>query len=676
MKRFLQLTSLVLATLTFVACNPNPPEKKSSQAIKVLDRSNADSFYGYAELSVPAGVTTVYLENYSGVDAQGHKKNLTITPIKVNPVVEAPANGKDVEPFGKVRLLFQAPAQTMVAVYYVAGDGAAEYAPSPERRSIAHAPMAISAEDDSVTAEVYALNDFPVDQITYGEFGKTSYVQVQWNFAWYNNESTNWQNTKSYPKDVVLYDAEHNHTLRYKFAYDGTGNGPAYFLDDAYEVKDYTVVGEKYHYCSGCSNCAKCMPWGCSCGCGSVNSAFVPNGDLTGGAEPELPEVPTLSPGITVVNLPEPAPYVTSDQEQTFYHSSGVVMFEDSWPMVNVGGVYDLDFDDVVVDYDIEAKTVADELLETEGWREQVKVVLHLRAVGSGNPYRVGVRLEGFNTNNVDHIDTYYTLDSYQNPHGELPAFTVNTLQNMSNHYENDPLNPIVEMAHLHVMNQARAGQGADAEYDYVNGSFTNHTVFNLTYGFKGGPDESQYDPELATDPTLPTPFEKIQNQKFYNVIPGYINVAGGLFTMTVIYHMKARAEMTPTEREAVKQNMIETVMNTTKQNFYIIADNNYTPVGLKGYDPVFLHPQSQSAYNNKFQQGVENGWLNPSTPYAGTNGAVWGFKCPTLTRHIWNKMYFSQAYPHYTNWVESGGAADADWYHHDVNEKYVVCWW
>ena len=43
-------------------------------------------------------------------------------------------------------------------------------------------------------------------------------------------------------------------------------------------------------------------------------------------------------------------------------------------------------FDDVVIDYDFEARTVADELLETEGWREQVKVVLQLRAVGSSVP--------------------------------------------------------------------------------------------------------------------------------------------------------------------------------------------------------------------------------------------------------------------------------------------------
>ena len=670
------LASVMLATLMLTGCNPgNQPEKKSPKGIKVIDKSYAESYYGYAEISVPAGTKTVYLENYSGVDEQGNKKNLTITPLEVTPIVTVPTDGKDVEPFGTVKLMFKAPKQTMVAVYYVAGEDADSYVPAPDRRKAARSPMAVSVDEDTTIAEVYALSDFPVDQITFGEFGKTRYVQVQWNFAWQNNESTGWQNAKTYPKDVVMYDAEHNHTLVYKFAYEG-GGFFGYFLEDMYTVEDHVVTATKDQYCGSCGvGCPHCMPWGCSCGCGGVNPNFVGNGDKTGGVEPEYPAYAPAS--MVSVTLPEPASYITSDQEQTFYHSSGCVFFEDSWPTIHTGGTYDEDFDDCVIDYDIEAKVMPDELLESDGWREQVKVVLHLRAVGSNQtdgPYRVGLKLEGFNTNNVESIDTYYTLDSYQNPHGELPNVTVNTLQNMSGHYETDPMNPIVEMAKLEVMGQQRAGLGADAEYDYINGSFTNHTVFNLTYGFKGGPDHSQYTSDLDTV-TYPTRLSQIQNQKFYNVIPGYINVAGGLFTMTVIYHMKPRAQMSPDERDQVKNNMIQTVTETTRQNFYIMK-KDFSTIGLKGYDPVFSPAASQSKYNEKYNAGVANGSLDPAIPYYGTNGAVWGIKVPTLTRHIWNKLYFSQAYPHYQEWVNSNGLNSPDWYKHDINEMYLVCWW
>ncbi len=698
MKRFVYLASMMLATVAFVACNNQPEQRSSSsEAIKAIDKSYAESFYGYAEISVPAGVTTVYLENYSGVDAQGHKQNLKITPMQVNPVVATPTDGKDVEPFGTVKLLFQAPAQTMVAVYYVAGDGAHTYVPAPEKRRVARAPMNVltEEEDDSVTSEVYSLSDFPIDKITFGEFGVTRYVIMPWDFAWYNSESTNWQNTKSFPKDVVFYDAAHNHTLRYKFAYEG-GNQAAYFLDDAYEINDYVVTGEKYNYCGGCGNCPYCMPWGCSCGCNSTNPDFVGNGDLTGGSQSQVPV--TTPEDVVVVNLPEPAPYVTSDQEQTFYHSSGVVMFEDSWPSTDRNGAYDTDFDDVIIDYDIETKTVADELLESEGWREEVKVVMHVRAVGSNKPERVGVILEGFDQSNVDYIDVYKTLDSWQNAHGELPSWTVNTLQANSLHYEVDPTRPLAEIGAIFRYRDAGSGAGTET-YIYTNNDVSAEHVFNPAlkqYEAWGGAHESQYSPELASLYTYPLSLASVQGQTYYNSIPGYINVAGGLYTYTIIYHMKARADMDPIERDAVKQNMIETVTNTTNQNFYIIAKNgrieingtmrdNYVPVHLKGYRPAdFAVKGFGSGYTYKdildanvaadVAKGADA--VLGSDPYVSKEGYVWAFKCPTLTKHVWNKQYFSDAYPHYEEWVLSNGTNHSDWYEEDVDGRRLVCWW
>lgn len=489
-----------------------------------------DEFGATVELSVPCGTKSVFVE-YQAKDG-----TTTTDEVTVSPQIVAPTDGKNIEPFGLIKLYFSADVETRVSVYYLAGDIG----------SIA------TKADDSKIERKYVLTGQP-------------------------------------------------------------------------------LVGIKADY------------------------------------------VPTDA---TPVRLNEPGAYQSQKDDQIYYHSSGVVMFEDSWPSIERNGAYDTDFDDAVIDYDFEAKIMPDSRLEKDNWREQLKVVIHLRAVGSqGNtcPYRVGVKLEGFDQQYVEKVEQYFTLDSYANPHGNLPAFTESTIQRNSGHYEDDPKNPVVEMAHIFTLNQERAGKGAGAEYTYTNNGFTNHTVFNLTYGFKDQ-DKSQYAPELETM-ELPYAFNNIMKQKMYNCIPGYMNVAGGLVTYTVIYTMKNRAYMTQEEKDAARENMINAVIQTTKQNFYIIT-KEFTPVGLKGYEPVLLHSESQSPYNKKLQSGVADGNINANNPYDGKGGMVWGVKCPTLTKHVWNKLYFSAAYPHYVEWLESGGKQHNDWYYNDVDGRYLVCWW
>ena len=623
MKRIKKFLYIIFAAMFMIACNPVVPEKDFPKGIEVFNPDSVDSYYGFAEVSVPAGVSTIYLENYSGIDEQGHKIDLRVNELNVEPIISEPENGKDVEPFGTIKVMFESTDKTMVALYY---------------------PIVENAErDDMNVINIYVLNDFRINKISYGEFGKTKYVQIPWDYS------------LGELKDIYVYNEEHNYNLHYVYAHARLGNGEGYVLSDMYEIVDGVIVKDLYPGAK--------MPWDVE--------------ELINSDEIKIirrsPERVLSAPDVISVILPEPAPYITTDEGHTFYHSSGCVMFEDSWPEVNNSGVYDLDFNDCVIDYDFEARTVDDERLANEAWREQVKVVIHLRAVGSDKPYRVGVKLEGFDQDNVASIEQHFSLDSYENPHGTLPKFTETTVQHNSGHYETDPMNPIVEMAHIFTLNQERAGIGSNAEYTYVNGDLINPTVFNLCYGYKPL-DESQYKPELKTI-TYPTTLANIQKKKWYNAIPGYINVAGGLITYTVIYHMKNRSLMPAEEREAVKQNMIDAVINTTSQNFYII-NKDWTPVGLKGYEPVFLHNQSINKYQTAQDVGVANGTLDANVPYAGTNGSVWGIKCPTLTRHIWNKLYFSQAYPHYMEWIQSNGTSHQDWYHEDVNDLYLTCWW
>jgi len=627
-------------------------------------------YYSYAEMSVPAGTEVVYIE-YKGSDG-----SVKTVAQKVTPEVAVPTGGRDVEPFGTVKLLFEAPASSQVSVYYKVFDAATK------------------ADGDDA---VYTLENFPVDQIESGEFGKTRYVQVKWNFAWQNSAATGWQNAPSYPKDVVMYDAEHNHTLRYTFVYANNGNAgfsEGYVLTDAYNVEDHVAVSSKYNYCEGgCIGCPRCMPWGCDCGCGRVNNDFVPNGNqvdsaVEDGATTETPKVPE---DIVPVKLQEPAPYVTKDEDYTMYHSSGVVMFDDSWPELpkSLGGSgnYDFDFNDVVVDYDIEAVTVDNSRLADEGWREQVKVVLHLRAVGGSDAWRVGMALENFNMDFVESVDEYKTLDSWQNPHGELPSWTERTLQENSLHY--DPLSgtqytgrverPSIEIGGLQRINgNGYKGAGSEVYYYIKDGQSTPHVMNPALKEWDQwqDPRTEQYD-EVMAAVTVPENLAKIQARKFYNTIPGYVNQTGGLYTYTVIYKTKDRSKMTPEQSQKCLANMIDAVVNTTAQNFFIVTQD-WRPIGLKGYLPLDYKTKDNHIYSEEYQKKIDGkDILDPSVPYVSKTGQVWAFKCPTLTRHIWEKQSFAKAYPLYEGWVTSGGTKNACWYKlENANVSYLSCEW
>lgn len=668
--------SLLCAILAMTSCkkdNDSPQAPYVPEEVRDLfGGATPTGYYSYAEMSVPAGTEVVYIE-YKGSDG-----SVKTVAQKVTPEVAVPTGGRDVEPFGTVKLLFEASASSQVSVYYKVFDAATK------------------ADGDDA---VYTLENFPVDQVTSGEFGKTRYVKVQWNFAWQNSAATGWQNTPSYPKDVVMYDAEHNHTLRYTFVYANNGNAgftEGYVLTDAYNVEDHVAVSYKYNYCEGgCIGCPRCMPWGCDCGCGRVNNAFVPNGNQVDSAVEDgaTTETPTVPEDIVPVKLQEPAPYVTTDEDYTMYHSSGVVMFDDSWPNLpaTLGGTgnYDFDFNDVVVDYDIEAVTVDNSRLADEGWREQVKVVLHLRALGGQDAWRVGMALENFNTDYVESIEDYKTLDSWQNSHGNLPAWAQTVaFQENCIHYDavsgstfsGSTTRPSIEIGQLQAFNGKKTygcdGAGKD-EYTYINGSLS--TVHVMNPGLKlwdawKTPKEEQYDDVMAavTNPSL----AQIQNLGFYNTIPGFVNQAGGLYTYTVIYHMKARAEMTPEESQQCLANMVDAVVNTTAQNFFIVKQD-WTPIGLKGYTPLDYKTKDNHNYTDEYNKKVQGKEYLTTTPYVSTTGQVWAFKCPVLTRHAWEKQLFSKAYPLYEGWLASQGAENQDWYKlENANVSYLSCEW
>lgn len=386
-------------------------------------------------------------------------------------------------------------------------------------------------------------------------------------------------------------------------------------------------------------------------------------------------KVATKAVTASIAQLTEPKEYKTSDLGYTCYHSSGAIFLEDIWPRStrNHDGKYDTDFNDVVFDYDIEAVVVPDELLASEGWREQVKVVLHLRATSGSEADKAGVILEGFDTEKyVENITEYRTFDSWQNPHGTLPNWTVNTLQAKSSHNETVALRPIVEVGSIYSMKE-KIGAGNE-EYVRVNDNGSTFTTVlnpNVNNYWKT-PKTEQYSSDLADlyKKYNYTTLEKTQKTGYYNVVPGYVNVSGGLYTYTVIYHMKNRSGKTAAEKKEMLDNMIDAVYNTYNQNFYIVLKDG-TPVGLPGYEPY-------DGYVNKYNEVVSanSSKLDSTTPYKSKDGLVWAFKCPTLTRHMWNKLPFIAAYPHYLEWIDSKGKDYADWYYTDTDARFMTCWW
>ena len=684
-----KLQLLLVSALAFVAVScvldPIPAEVEVVEGPDVFSKAVPTGYYAVANVTVPLATRTIYIE-YRGADG---KKN--VVAQEVNPTMITPTDGKQAEPFGVVSVVLQSKTPSQVSIYYK--------------------PKEAQTKAGSEDVKEPIVDNLPLDQVTSGEFGKTRYVMMPWSYGWENSLETGWQSVRKYPADVVVYDQEHNHTLRYVYAYGGV-RAEGYVLDEAYTIEDHMVTGLKYKYCSGCGDgCEFCMPWGCLCGCGGwdsngqpilkPNPDFVANGNLldeyvAGGASTEAPEIPEEVVPVELGNgaFPEPATYVTTDGDFTNYHSSGVVMFDDTWPeLPHVGtlGQFITDYNDLVVDYDIEAVTVSDDRLKSEGWREQVKVVLHVRALGSKSMWRVGLSLDNFNTDYVQSVSEHKTLDSWQNEHGSLPAWaqTIGFQENSIHYdavsgtqYERQTNRPAIEIGQLVGFNGVKTwgcgGAGKDV-YIYKNGSHEVEHVMNPGLKQWSGwpaPDPDQYLPALA-DVTEPETLASMQRFTFYNTVPGYVNVAGGLYTYTVIYHMKPRADMDPAERAAAKENMIEAVMNNMAQNFFAVK-NDYAPIGLKGYQPLDYKTKDNHIYAKEYETRLKQNLdhLNPDIPYVGSNGQIWAFKCPTLTRHTWERMYFSNAYPHFVEWIQSNGAQAQDWYKKDVDYTYLTCEW
>lgn len=345
----------------------------------------------------------------------------------------------------------------------------------------------------------------------------------------------------------------------------------------------------------------------------------------------------TMAAGATGVTLPEDAVknYVTADGPQTFYHSSGVAMFDDSWPIEPIVNDVDADFNDVVVDYDIETKAVDADLAPDQLYREQTKVVMHIRAIGGGFPTKACLALEGLDTKYIKDVSATVTLGNWNT---QVPTALATPTVDITGSY------PIIKLNNLWWFNTAEAHS-----YTYVNSKTGKTQVFNDT---------------ISNIPQTPA---KDKTPRFYNVNRGCINVGGDLITLTVIFKGALRSTLSSTESSAQLQNFIDAVMNINSQNFYIVTRDKYE-IHMKGYNPT----REYTTYDTDAATGTT---MDNSTTYCTSEGLVWGFKTPVLTRHAWEKTSFYKAYPDYSGFVKSNGASNTDWYKNPVGENISI-WW
>ncbi len=341
--------------------------------------------------------------------------------------------------------------------------------------------------------------------------------------------------------------------------------------------------------------------------------------------------------------------YVSSDANQIFYHSSGVAMFDDSWPKTYTK---DEDYNDVVIDYDIETKYVDMSVIPDQAWREQVKVVMHLRSMGGEYPTTAGLYLESLDTKYITNVETSLSL-------GNMGDFNA---ENMGITYDVnlDGEHPLITFNNLQWLVSEEA---KTATYE-KNGQawFVNPR-----------------DPSKIAINNNPLPYTDKIADTFYNVNAGIINTGGSLFTLTVIFKGIDRNELSAEEGQKQIEHFINATMDVNKQNFFIGCHTefaNYLEVHMKGYDPT----PDYTSYDAHNAIGVAK---DNSTTYSGADGSIYGMKVPVMTRHAYEKKPFHLAYPEFEAWFESNGESNADWYLRpdgyatpNIPSNYVSCEW
>lgn len=371
-----------------------------------------------------------------------------------------------------------------------------------------------------------------------------------------------------------------------------------------------------------------------------VNYSVVPTSRATGDFDYSTSNVATVK-----LTLPEDAVQPTSETDAgyLFYHNTGVAMFEDTWPKASTG--YDRDFNDVVFEYDFKVTECQDEeIMATQGSKEELLLTLDVRAVGGMYPTALGVVLEGLDSKYIDRITAGLLLKGGQGTMRDLKKVQLST-------------EPVVTVkVPSWKWDDDKEGTSRYAELT-VDKTQPEGTIINL-------------------DGLVDMSNDAGSSEKFYfQTTWGKIRV--GLPMLRAEIRLIGKEFQTAEEREAQQKAFRELINNTKRQNFFI-KTHGKKEIHMKGYAPTSSY---QAAYETEVQNAEE---AMSDVYYCNANGAIWGMKVPVGIAHAYEQVNIALAYPDFTEWVESNGTKNPDWYmnpnkKNDDSKKetaYLVRYW
>lgn len=318
-----------------------------------------------------------------------------------------------------------------------------------------------------------------------------------------------------------------------------------------------------------------------------------------------------------------------TDQGYLFYHNTGVVMFEDGWP-IQLDSWYDEDFNDVVFEYDLKVTEChSQQMMETVGGKEELLLTLDVRAVGGIYPTVLGVVLDGLKSEYVDRITASLVLKGGQGTMTDLAKEELSTKNIVK-----------VENKNWNWSNDTRK----EPRFAILTVDKAQGTVITLD-GLTSLMDN---------------------NQDMFQVTQG--KVREGLPMLRAEVRLIGKEGLTGAERDAQLAAFRELILDTNRQNFFIKV-NGGKEIHMRGYAPT-------SAYKAEYEALVAGDTtLDANVYYSNTKGSTWGVKLPVGTRHAYERVPFREAYPDFTKWVDSKGASNQKWYENFVDEKTIRYW-
>lgn len=328
-----------------------------------------------------------------------------------------------------------------------------------------------------------------------------------------------------------------------------------------------------------------------------------------------------LTRATTEFILPEDAVAVTSEEDAgfTFYHNTGVAMFEDEWPEI----VRDNDYNDVVLEYDLKVTECNKESIFAEqAWREGLLLTLDIRAIGGRYPTQVGLELGGLDKKFIKTIEARLLKKAGQGIQYSFDVKHILNKQGVIEHLEADG------EGHLY---RLYIDTTSDKLVIYLDG------LKNLS-----------------------------GNNNYYQVYPNHIYEGEPMVRAEIMLQGDLRTSLSDKQEQLLAyRNMIK---DTKNQNFFIRTANEYggREIHLAGYEPTYSY--------TKYSKDAGE-WANEPIKYCGTDNFTWGLKLPAGTRHIQEAVDINDAYPEYAKWVSSKGAENKDWYLHPDMEKVIKYW-